>query len=300
MAGDWIKMRAGLLSHPKVIGMVNYLERQGAFFNFICQDDVTGGELGGYDPDPKIVTEFVTRTALRYVTVSGLLSLWSSVRLNSKGGVLAGLDITDLDEMAGIPCFGLALESVGWATYDEESQTVSLPNFTEWNEAPVKAPAKTNAERQQAFRERHKIDVTKSNDSNDRVEKSREEKSIEAKASCSEAASPQSLPFAFTFPTRGKVRQWGLTLAKLEEYRESFPGMNLEGEIQKALQWCRDNTGKQKTASGMPAFLGRWLAKAADRGHVSNGKPEPTGPRLPTEDEIRRWNPYSPTGLNDE
>lgn len=82
------------------------------------------------------------------------------------------------------------------------------------------------------------------------------------------AADPQS---EFSFPIRGKgAKHWRLPAAKLEEYRESFPGMDLEAELRKARQWTRDNPSKRKTASGMLAFLTRWLSKAANRGD-SNG-----------------------------
>lgn len=175
--GDWIKMRAALLNHPKVIGMVNYLETKPEFFNFICQDGITGGDLGGYDPDPKTVTDFVTRTALRYVTVSGLLALWSAARLHTQGGRIAGLSIDDLDELAGIPCFGRAMEFVGWVHVETDSQVIELVNFVEWNDPPKKTTPKSNAERQKEWRERQKeqangtvTNVTKRND--------REEKSI--------------------------------------------------------------------------------------------------------------------------
>lgn len=178
MAGDWIKMRAGLLTHPKVIGMVKHLQDSGAFFNFVCHDEVTGGALAGFEPDPKCVTDFVTRNALRYITVSGLLALWSAARLHSNSGCLCGLLIEDLDEMAGIPSFGFALESVGWAKYDKKLKGVVLPNFLEWNDQTHKDSPKSNAERQKAFRERKKTTVTNSNESNDRVEESRVEESI--------------------------------------------------------------------------------------------------------------------------
>jgi len=183
MAGDWIKMRAGLLTHPKVIGMVNHLATDPAFFNFICQDDITGGDLGGFNPDPKSVTDIVTRQALRAVTVCGLLSLWSAARQHSDSGVLTGLTVDDLDEMAGVPGFGRAMHKVGWAVADEHHNSIVLPNFTEWNDQSHKGPTQTNAERQKAFRERQKSrneTVTKSNVEESRGEESRGESKEES------------------------------------------------------------------------------------------------------------------------
>ncbi len=70
-----------------------------------------------------------------------------------------------------------------------------------------------------------------------------------------------------TFPTVGKgPKTWELTEAKVREYAESFPGVDVLGECRKAVQWARDNPRKRKTARGMPAFLARWLGKAQDHG----------------------------------
>ncbi len=89
-----------------------------------------------------------------------------------------------------------------------------------------------------------------------------------AEGTATAAADPLS---EFCFPVRGKgAEDWWLPAAKLEEYRESFPGMHVDAELRKARQWTRDNPSKRKTASGMLAFLTRWLSKAANRGD-SNG-----------------------------
>lgn len=177
---NWIKMRSSLLTHPKVISMVNYLSSDESFLRFVCDDLAisTCSENLSYGYNIR-VTDLVTRSALRYVTVSGLLALWSSARMFSEGGILAGIRIEDLDEMAGIPGFGKAIEKAGWASYDDERKCVVLKDFTEWNDQDFKETPKSNAERQKAFRDRKKIGsqvpVTNSNESNAREEKRREE-----------------------------------------------------------------------------------------------------------------------------
>jgi hypothetical protein len=187
MAGDWIKMRAGLLTHPKVIGIVKFLEADAGFGDFAC----------GHSNDPeRRVTDCVTRTALRYVTVGGLLALWSAARMHSNEGFLSGIHLNDLDDMAGIPAFGRALESVGWAVVSDEPKGVTLPDFGEWNDQSHKGEPRSNAERQKAWRDRQKLSqgstVTKSNDRNDREEESREEESrrVEERKEAADAASP--------------------------------------------------------------------------------------------------------------
>jgi hypothetical protein len=73
-------------------------------------------------------------------------------------------DLIDIDEIAGIPGFGEAMQYVGWALHDDEKDAIILPNFTEWN---TPAKDRTAAERQRRFREKRNGNVTR--DSNGRV-----------------------------------------------------------------------------------------------------------------------------------
>ena len=97
--------------------------------------------------------------------------------------------------------------------------------------------------------------------------------------SCPEPAKPPTSGPAddevMSFPTKGTgAAEWSLTAAKLAEYQQSFPGVDVLAECRKARQWCLDNPTKQKTPKGMPKFLGGWLGKVQDRGH-------PLAPPLP-------------------
>jgi hypothetical protein len=72
-----------------------------------------------------------------------------------------------------------------------------------------------------------------------------------------------SEPAFLTFPTvGGGPKTWDLTRSKVAEYKEAYPGVDVEAECRRALQWTRDNAAKQKTPRGMPAFLNRWLSSA--------------------------------------
>ena len=108
----------------------------------------------------------------------------------------------------------------------------------------------------------------------------------------SEPPTEEPSPVVMTFPTVGQhSKTWQLTQAKLDEYREAYPGVDVESECRKALQWCRDNTQKRKTPTGMPRFLGKWLGKAQDacaalavrNGHLRSppGNPQPRTLTLP-------------------
>lgn len=73
----------------------------------------------------------------------------------------------------------------------------------------------------------------------------------------------------FTFPViapDSKPKTWTLPAAKLAEYRQTFSGLNVEAELAKAVQWCRDNPKKRKTAGGMMRFCFGWLERNQNRG----------------------------------
>ena len=176
MAGDWIKMRTSLLTNPKVNGIARELE---------CSSQVSRALATGYNGH---MSEIVTRNVMRHVTVSSLLVVWGAANEHTKDGVFTNADLSDIDDMVGIPGFGEAMEVVGWAVYDEESNSVTLPNFNEYNTSGQvrSAGAKTGAERQKEYRDRKKAqesdvtgdvtrDVTSDVTSNRREEKRRED-----------------------------------------------------------------------------------------------------------------------------
>ncbi|MEX2138595.1 MAG: hypothetical protein WD894_05000 [Pirellulales bacterium] len=99
-------------------------------------------------------------------------------------------------------------------------------------------------------------------------QKQEQKQKTAASAACDEQAPPRSPPAAgseFTFPTSGKdPKEWTLPQAKLDEYIDAYPGLDVRSEMIKARQWARDNPTKRKSAGGMPAFLTRWINKAQD------------------------------------
>lgn len=172
MAGDWIKMRTSLLTNPKVNGIAKFLEEDRA----VSQSLTTG--FNGY------MSELVTRNVMRHVTVSLLLIVWGAANEHTRDGVFHNSDLSDIDDMVGVPGFGEAMQSVGWAKYEAEFGSVTLPNFNEYNTSGQQrtATAKSAAERQREYRERKKSqqsdvtrDVTNDVTSNRREEKRREE-----------------------------------------------------------------------------------------------------------------------------
>lgn len=114
--------------------------------------------------------------------------------------------------------------------------------------------------------------------------KGREGKGTEGKGmeeeDCGEASSPPpaaTTPAVMVFPCNGPgAREWPLDEAKLAEYRESFPGIDVLAQCRAARQWCIDNPARRKTPRGMPAFLTRWLTREQNKAASatkSNGDP---------------------------
>jgi hypothetical protein len=72
-------------------------------------------------------------------------------------------------------------------------------------------------------------------------------------------------PSAFDFVVAdGSI--WNLPTAKIDEYRKSFPELDLDAEFRKACQWLRDNPRRRKTKTGMMAFLCSWLTRSQNSG----------------------------------
>jgi len=165
-------MRPALLTSPKVNGIARFLE---------SNREVSRVLSTGFSGE---MNEIVTRNVMRYVTVTALLCVWGAANEHTSNGVFKNADLSDVDDMAGIPGFGAAMRSVGWLEFDESEQTVTLPNFNEYNTsgASRSTRAKSAAQRQKEYRERKKSqesdvtrDVTSDVTRDRREEKRREE-----------------------------------------------------------------------------------------------------------------------------
>jgi hypothetical protein len=103
MAGDWIKMRADLFTHPKVVRMASALK------------------------------------ADTFRTVGGLMSVWCLFDVHSIDGKLDGYTFGAIDNYLRWDGFASAMNSVGWLAEVEES--VVLPEFDTHNGQSAKRRA---------------------------------------------------------------------------------------------------------------------------------------------------------------
>jgi len=152
MAGDWIKMRPSLLTSPKVHAIAKQ----------IGANSVTSRSMTIDHDGP--ACHVLSRNALRYATVTGLLCVWGACNEHSSGGVLKNAELEDIDDIAGIPGFGDAMESVGWIVVDGDN--LVFPNFDEYNTCGKDRSKQLAAERQRKYRQRKKSDVTGDGGSN--------------------------------------------------------------------------------------------------------------------------------------
>lgn len=75
---------------------------------------------------------------------------------------------------------------------------------------------------------------------------------------------------ALRFPTEAGD-DWTLPVDRLAEYRDTFPGIDIDRELRKARLWLMDNPGKRKTPRGMPRFITGWLGRAKPNGQHHDG-----------------------------
>jgi hypothetical protein len=96
MAGDWIKMRLDLQTHPKIVRILSATK------------------------------------ADKFRVIGGLHAVWSVFDTHSTDGTLPGYTPETLDHIIGWQGFADAMIAVGWLTFDG-SETLILPSFDEHN-----------------------------------------------------------------------------------------------------------------------------------------------------------------------
>lgn len=111
MAGDWIKMRADLHTHPKVVRIASALN------------------------------------ADRLRVVGGLHAVWCLFDMHSEDGNLSGYTTTTVDELIGFPGFADAMCAVKWLTAEPDG--LSLPEFGEHNGQSAKRRASETKRKRQ-------------------------------------------------------------------------------------------------------------------------------------------------------
>ena len=139
MAGDWIKMRIDLQSHPKIVRI-----------------------LSATDSD-------------KFRAIGGLHAVWSIFDTHCEDGVLNGYSAKTLDHVIGWEGFSAAMIAVGWMI--ETPQGLVMPEFDEHNGKSAKRRAE-DQKRKRESRKCPQIVQEESFELGTREEKRREEDKI--------------------------------------------------------------------------------------------------------------------------
>lgn len=68
-------------------------------------------------------------------------------------------------------------------------------------------------------------------------------------------------PVFLEIPLAAKGQTHAVTEAKVAEWQESYPGIDVRQSLRTIRQWNIDNPANRKTARGIEAHISRWLAK---------------------------------------
>lgn len=270
MAGDWIKMRSGLTTCPKVAAMARSI---GA-----------AEELRG-----------ISRQAVRLLVVGGLHAVWAAVNEHTSDGVMANACHEDLDDISGVPGFGKAMQSAGWLEVDVVAETLTFPNFGQWN-----TPAKdtTAAERMRKHREkqhvtRNTVTVTDPLRVTVTLDKTRQDKREELPAAQVATSEP---PKRRTRSRPDAAISWsadagwqGITDADRQDWRLAYPACDLAGELARATSWLKANPTRAHK-SNWRRFVVSWLTRSQDRGGTTRTqgiRPDEKPPPKAWKDEYR-------------
>jgi hypothetical protein len=243
MAGDWIKMRAALTTCPKVAAMARAIG--------------IADEFGG-----------LSRHAMRLLVVGGLHAVWAAVNEHTADGVMANAYPEDLDDIAGIEGFGLAMKSAGWLEVDEADQTLTFPNFGQWN-----TPAKDTTAAERMRKHRAKQDVTRNTVTVteplrvtvalDKTRQDKREERIPAAQVATDVSAKR--PTAPKISWDASAGWQGITDEDRAEWATAYPGASLETELAKATAWLKANPAKAGKRNWR-LFVVRWLGRCQDRG----------------------------------
>lgn len=141
MAGDWIKMRIDLQSHPKVVRILSATK------------------------------------ADKFRAIGGLHAVWSVFDTHSEDGCLVGYTPDALDHIIGWQGFSAAMIGVGWMAWDG-AETLTLPEFDEHNGQSAKRRCEDSKRKKNSRKSPQpvrKMSAKDADKSGTREDKSREE-----------------------------------------------------------------------------------------------------------------------------
>jgi len=153
MAGDWIKMRCELQTHPKIVRILSATKSD------------------------------------KFRAIGGLHAVWSVFDQHSEDGVLFGYTPETLDHVIGWGGFADAMIKVGWLSYDG-AETLTLPEFADHNGQSAKRRGEDQKRKRDSRKSPQSVrnlSAEETDTDGTREEKRREEKKEEKKKSSARA-----------------------------------------------------------------------------------------------------------------
>jgi len=256
MAGDWIKMRIDLQSHPKVVRILS----------------ATASD--------------------KFRAIGGLHAVWSVFDTHSEDGVLHGYTPETMDHIIGWPGFSNALIAINWLVWDGQ-ETLSMPEFTEHNGKSGKRRAEDQKRKKNGRQSVRNSSAEEPDKKWTREEKRREELTPKSKAEPASQGSRLQIEIlpqdwrAFCQQERSDLDP-ERTFAKFCDYWKAKPGK--QGTKLDWLatwrNWVREERKINGSSSGkfnVHAYTRNELAKALAAEALGAGPAQEIQPALPGE-----------------
>lgn len=236
--------------------------------------------------DPKF--QFVARKA--GTTVGSVVAVWASLLEHASNVTQCDASVTrgdvtrfccdDFDVLLGLP------DGISQAIFDALTQKGLIENgrIAKWDERQSKRED-SSAERTKAYRGRKKSDVTVTHGddsvtqcdadvtNSDALDKIRleveeiRESNVELPADSDSENHDAGVPtpaddetFLTLLAENGKP--YHLKNSMVENWRKTFPAIDVGAELLRAVAWHEASPSKRKTLKGMPAFFTKWLLRA--------------------------------------
>ncbi|MCD1124834.1 hypothetical protein LPW36_02085 [Jinshanibacter sp. LJY008] len=231
MAGDWIKMRTDLQTHPKVVRIASALK------------------------------------ADRLRVIGALHATWCLFGAHSVDGIMEGYTPETLNEMIAFDNFAEVMISVGWLEFD--GKHLSMPDFEAHNGQSAKRRAQeANRKKESRKTSASEADKMRTREEKRREEKNIKdqeilhgEKNLHAGTTNDEIFISLPLNDGNEFP---------VSISLVAELSELYPAVDIHQELRKQRGWLLAEPRRRKTSRGIQKFINTWMAKEQDRGGHSN------------------------------
>lgn len=78
-------------------------------------------------------------------------------------------------------------------------------------------------------------------------------------------------PSGIKLPLNDKT-YYDVPLSGIELWKDTYPAVNVEGELKRMIAWLESNPTKKKTRRGITRFINSWLSRTQDRGGNRTGQ----------------------------